>query len=99
MISLQLVDPRFYHLDVALAALDDRHDRLLPGRRSRRRRSGSCAQLFPDAVLADEADALAFGLNLVSDGRHVVLNAEATGLAAKLRRGRLHARSRSSWAS
>ena len=32
------------------------------------RRRGSCEQLFPDAVIADEADALAFGLNLVSDG-------------------------------
>ncbi len=36
--------------------------------RSPSRPSGCCAQLFPDAVLADEADALAFGLNLVSDG-------------------------------
>jgi N-dimethylarginine dimethylaminohydrolase len=36
-------------------------------------------------VLADEEDALAFGLNLVSDGRNVVLNTEATALAAKLR--------------
>jgi len=35
-------------------------------------------------VLADDADALAFGLNLVSDGRNVVLNSEASGLAAKL---------------
>ena len=34
--------------------------------------------------MADEADALAFGLNLVSDGYHVVLNSEATALAAKL---------------
>jgi N-dimethylarginine dimethylaminohydrolase len=40
---------------------------------------------FPDAVVADENDALAFGLNLISDGRHAVLNSEATGLAAKLR--------------
>jgi N-dimethylarginine dimethylaminohydrolase len=41
--------------------------------------------LFPDAVIADRADAEAFGLNLVSDGRHVVLNAEATGIAEKVR--------------
>ena len=41
-------------------------------------------RLFPAAVIADEADALAFGLNFVSDGRHVVLNACATGLSAKL---------------
>ena len=35
-------------------------------------------------MIADEADALAFGLNLVSDGRHVVLSSDATAFAAKL---------------
>ena len=30
-ITLQLVDPRFYHLDTALAVLDDDHDRLPAG--------------------------------------------------------------------
>jgi N-dimethylarginine dimethylaminohydrolase len=83
VLSLQLVDPRFYHLDVALAALDDERITYYPGAFS----AGSqrvLAQLFPDALVADEADALAFGLNLVSDGRNVVFNAEATGLAPKL---------------
>jgi N-dimethylarginine dimethylaminohydrolase len=42
------------------------------------------AQLFPDAVIADRADAEAFGLNLVSDGRHVILNTEASAMAAKV---------------
>ncbi|MGH8881249.1 MAG: arginine deiminase-related protein, partial [Stackebrandtia sp.] len=41
-------------------------------------------QLFPDALIADEEDALAFGLNTVSDGRNVVINSEATGMADKL---------------
>ena len=36
-------------------------------------------------MIADEADALSFGLNLISDGRHAVLNSEAAGMAAKLR--------------
>ena len=40
-------------------------------------------------MIADESDALAFGLNLVSDGRNVVLNAEASGFAAELRGGRV----------
>ena len=40
--------------------------------------------LFPDAVIADDADAACLGLNGVSDGRNVVLPAEATGLAAQL---------------
>ena len=42
------------------------------------------ARLFPDAVLADGADAACFGLNGVSDGRNVVLPIEATALADRL---------------
>ncbi|MEV4507676.1 dimethylargininase [Dactylosporangium sp. NPDC049525] len=84
VISLRLVDPRFYHLDVALASLDDRTIVYYPGAFSAASQA-VLAQLFPDAVVADEEDALSFGINLVSDGRHVVLNSEATALAAKLR--------------
>jgi N-dimethylarginine dimethylaminohydrolase len=84
VLSLRLVDPRFYHLDVALAAIDDQNIAYFPGAFSE---SGQrvLAELFPDAVVADADDALAFGLNLVSDGHHVVLPAEATGLATKLK--------------
>jgi N-dimethylarginine dimethylaminohydrolase len=83
VISLHLVDPRFYHLDVALAALDDATIAYYPGAFSPASQR-VLRQLFPDALIADEADALAFGLNLVGDGRHVVLNAEATGMASRL---------------
>jgi N-dimethylarginine dimethylaminohydrolase len=83
VISLRLVDPRFYHLDMALAALDDRTITYFPGAFSTAAQR-VLAQLFPDAVIADEVDALAFGLNLVSDGHNVVLNGEASGLAARL---------------
>ncbi|TQN43587.1 N-dimethylarginine dimethylaminohydrolase [Blastococcus colisei] len=84
VVSLQLVDPRFYHLDTALAVLDDRNvayypDAFSPGSRAVLQR------LFPDAVLASEADATVLGLNAVSDGRHVVLPSAAAGLAAQLR--------------
>ena len=88
VVSLQLVDPRFYHLDVALFMLDDQSPSPLvayypeafsPGSR------GVLQRLFPDAVLATEADAVVLGLNAVSDGRHVVLPSAATGLAAQLR--------------
>lgn len=82
-ISLRLVDPRFYHLDTALAVLDERRLTYFPGAFSPASQR-VLRQLFPDALLADEADALAFGLNLLSDGRHVLINSEAAGLAAKL---------------
>lgn len=84
VLSLRLVDPAFYHLDTALAVLDDRHIAYYPGAFS----AGSqqvLAQLFPDAVIADRADAEAFGLNLVSDGRHVILNTEAVAMGDKVR--------------
>jgi N-dimethylarginine dimethylaminohydrolase len=84
VISLKLVDPAFYHLDTALAALDDRHVTYYPGAFSPASQR-VLAQLFPDAVLADRADAEAFGLNLVSDGRHVILNTEATAMGHKVR--------------
>jgi len=83
VVSLRLVDPHFYHLDVALTALDDSNVAYYPGAFSPSSQR-VLRQLFPDAVLADEADALAFGLNAVSDGRHVVLSCEASGLASKL---------------
>ncbi len=84
VVSLRLTDPRLYHLDVALAALDDARIAYYPGAFSPASQR-VLRQMFPDALLADEADALAFGLNVVSDGRHVVLNAEATAFGAKLR--------------
>ncbi len=82
-ISLRLVDPRFYHLDTALAVLSEDQIAYYPGAFSPAS-VRVLEQLFPDAVRADEADALAFGLNLVSDGRNVVLPAEATGMAGRL---------------
>lgn len=83
VVGLTLVDPRFYHLDTALAVLSDDEIMYFPAAFS----AGSRAvleRLYPDAVLAGEADALVFGLNVVSDGRHVVLPEPATGLAAVL---------------
>ncbi|MDI6099158.1 amidinotransferase [Actinoplanes sp. NEAU-A12] len=84
VVSLKLVDPAFYHLDTALAALDDRHVTYYPGAFSPASQQ-VLAQLFPDAVIADRGDAEAFGLNLVSDGRHVILNTEAVAMGHKVR--------------
>jgi N-dimethylarginine dimethylaminohydrolase len=83
VISLRLVDPRFYHLDTALAALDDANIIYYPPAFSDSSRA-VLRQLFPQAVVASEADALAFGLNLVSDGRNVLLNADCAALAGRL---------------
>jgi N-dimethylarginine dimethylaminohydrolase len=88
VVSLQLIDPRYYHLDTALFVLDDSPQQpqiaYYPGAFSAGSR-GVLRRLFPDAVIATEADAACFGLNGISDGRNVVLPVEATGLAEQLR--------------
>jgi N-dimethylarginine dimethylaminohydrolase len=89
VVSLRLVDPRFYHLDVALASIDDENIVYFPGAFSAASQK-VLTQLFPDAVIADDEDAMTFGLNLVSDGLNVVLNSEATRLAGKLKAAGYH---------
>lgn len=84
VVTLELVDPRFYHLDTALAVLDEETVAYFPGAFSASSRRVLEA-LHPDAVLATEADAAVLGLNAVSDGRHVFLADRATGLARQLR--------------
>ena len=88
VISLELVDPHFYHLDTALTVLSsdpaDPQIAYYPEAFS----AGSRAVLesmFPDAILATAADAAALGLNAVSDGLNVVVAPDAVDLAAALR--------------
>lgn len=83
VVGLELVDPRFYHLDTALAVLDDRTVAYFPGAFSPASRA-VIRRLFPDAVEASEEDACGFGLNAVSDGYNVVLSDRAPALAARL---------------
>jgi N-dimethylarginine dimethylaminohydrolase len=87
VVSLELVSPYYYHLDVALTVLDDRRDHIAyypPAFSAASRRR--LAALFPDAVLATDADAACLGLNGVSDGRNVWVPAGASDLVAALRR-------------
>ncbi|MFJ8043231.1 dimethylargininase [Kitasatospora sp. NPDC096147] len=83
VLGLTLVDPRFYHLDTALAVLDTDDVMYWPGAfspSSLRR----LHRLFPDALEASEDDAAVFGMNAISDGRNVILPAAAHALAGKL---------------
>ncbi|MFF8608271.1 dimethylargininase [Streptomyces sp. NPDC015346] len=76
VVTLDLVDPRFYHLDTALAVLDHEEVMYYPGAFSAESRR-TLRELYPDAILATEEDAAVFGLNAVSDGRHVLLPEQA----------------------
>lgn len=96
VIGLRLVDDRYYHLDVALAVLEDGPVLGVPVGTPGRGNiawyppafsAGSQAvvrRLFPEAVVAADVDAEVLGLNLVSDGTHVVVPAQAEKLAAQL---------------
>jgi N-dimethylarginine dimethylaminohydrolase len=83
VVSLELVDPRFYHLDTALAVLDETTIAYYPPAFSDAARA-QLRELFPDAIEVASADAYVLGLNAVSDGRHVVLPAAAAGFARQL---------------
>ena len=87
VVTLRLVDPRFYHLDTALAVLDptgsEANIAYLPEAfddASRR----ELARRYPDAVLAGAEDARWLGLNSISDGLDVLVAPGATGFAADL---------------
>jgi N-dimethylarginine dimethylaminohydrolase len=83
VITLQLIDPHFYHLDTALTVLGGANIAYLPEAFTASSRR-VLAQLFPDAILAAKADAAVLGLNAVCDGTHVVLPVQASGLADQL---------------
>lgn len=88
VITLELVDPRWYHLDTALTALNGAPDQPLvayfPGAFSPASQA-VLRERFPDAIVATERDALVLGLNSVSDGYHVVVSPAAVDLPVALR--------------
>ncbi|HEY5199593.1 MAG TPA: amidinotransferase [Acidothermaceae bacterium] len=84
VVTLELVDPRYYHLDTALCVLGPDEIAYFPGAFSPQSQA-VLRELYPAAIIATAADAAVLGLNAVSDGYHVVLPAEAVALAATLR--------------
>src|SRR5690606_39985175 len=84
VVSLRLVDPSYYHLDTALAVIDDDLVAYYPPAFSPGSRA-ALEHLYPDAIIATDADAKVLGLNAVSDGTHVVVAPGAHDLADALR--------------
>jgi N-dimethylarginine dimethylaminohydrolase len=88
VVTLRLVDPRFYHLDTAISVLDpegaDANIAYLPEAFD----GASLAELqrrYPDAIEVGAEDAQWLGLNSISDGRNVVIAARAKGFETALR--------------
>jgi arginine dihydrolase len=83
VLSVRLVDPRYYHLDTALCVLDAGTAAYYPSAFDDAGRA-TLAGHFAELIEAKDEDAEALGLNAISDGRHVVLPEQATSLAGQL---------------
>ena len=83
VVSLRLVDPAFYHLDTAMAILDETSIAYLPSAFDDASRA-ELERRYPDAILVDEADASVLGLNSFGDGRTMVIAERAEGFARQL---------------
>jgi len=84
VVTLQLVNPSFYHLDTAIAVLDATNIAYLESAFD----EPSLAILrerFPDAIIATEEDAAVLGLNSFSDGYNVVIASRAKDFERQLR--------------
>ncbi len=90
VVSLTLVDPRFYHLDTALAILDPVVEpgaevgvAYLPSAFDKESQE-KLAAMFPNAIHVSDEDGAVFGLNSASDGKNVIISPRATGFKKQL---------------
>ncbi|MCU1424900.1 MAG: N-dimethylarginine dimethylaminohydrolase [Microbacteriaceae bacterium] len=84
VVTLNLVNPNFYHLDTAIAVLDDTNIAYLESAFDEQSLV-TLRALFPDAILATEEDAAVLGLNSYSDGYNVVIASRAKDFERQLR--------------
>jgi N-dimethylarginine dimethylaminohydrolase len=84
VVSLGLINPSFYHLDTAIAVLDDESIAYLPSAFDEPSLE-ILRTLYPDAIIVNEEDAAVLGLNSFSDGYNVVIASRATDFERQLR--------------
>jgi N-dimethylarginine dimethylaminohydrolase len=70
-VQLTLVDARLYHLDTALAVLDEATIAYWPEAFDRPSQ-GLLRELYPDAIIVSAAEASRLALNIISDGHTVI---------------------------
>lgn len=93
VVSLTLVDPRFYHLDTAISVLDpvqgpsgvEKANIAYLEHAFDERSQAILAERYPEAIKVADADGAVFGLNSASDGSNVIISPRATGFEAQLR--------------
>ncbi len=84
VISLKIVDPRFYHLDTSLCVLDSETVAYYPGAIDEQSQSRLRAAV-PNLIESTEEEAKGFGLNAISDGKTVICSDESESLLQKYR--------------
>jgi N-dimethylarginine dimethylaminohydrolase len=84
VVTLNLINPSFYHLDTAVAVLDDTNIAYLPSAFDEASLV-TLRTLFPDAIIVTEEDAAVLGLNSFSDGYNVVIASRAKDFERQLR--------------
>ena len=84
VVTLNLINPSFYHLDTAIAVLDDTNIAYLESAFDEPSLEKLRA-LYPDAILATEEDAAVLGLNSYSDGYNIVIASRAKDFERQLR--------------
>ena len=84
VVSLNLINPSFYHLDTAVAILDDSNIAYLPSAFDEPSLK-ILGERFPDAIIVTEEDAAVLGLNSFSDGYNVVIASRAKDFERQLR--------------
>jgi N-dimethylarginine dimethylaminohydrolase len=85
VLPLELVDPRFYHLDTCFCPLSDREALYFPGAFDDYGRSVLQSQV-PGLIEVSEPEAAGFCCNAVVVGRTVILNSGSDQAAAELAR-------------
>lgn len=93
VVSLTLTDPRFYHLDTAIAVLDpvegpggvDKANIAYLPNAFDERSQAILRERYPDAIRVSDSDGAVFGLNSASDGKNVIISPRAVGFEAQLR--------------
>ncbi len=83
-VSLQLTDPRFYHLDTALTIVSNDTVALYPPAFTPASIQ-SVLEIVPNVIEANYGDAMAYGLNAMSDGHNIVIPQGAENLVGEYR--------------
>ncbi len=84
VISVQLADARFYHLDTCLTIVSEDTVAVWP-KAFTKDSLELIHKTVPHVINASDEDAIAYGLNAMSDGKNIVLSDKATSLIAKYR--------------